>query len=88
LQRASEKMLAKGSGGIFVKVRMMDNKEYLESLRAKEKTLLERIDKMRKTMNDTVELKTLGFMSEMLEEAKKELNMIQDKLSSAENEEN
>jgi len=81
-------MLAKGSGGIFAKERVMDNKEYLKSLRAKEKTLLERIEKMRKTMNETVELKTLGFMSEMLEEAKKELNMIQDKLSSAENEEN
>ena len=81
-------MLAKGSGGIYGKERVMDNKEYLENLREKEKTLLERIDKMRKTMNDTVELKTLGFMSEMLEEAKKELDMIQDKLSSAENEEN
>ena len=88
MQRASEKMLAKGSGGIYGKERVMDNKEYLENLREKEKTLLERIDKMRKTMNDTVELKTLGFMSEMLEEAKKELDMIQDKLSSAENEEN
>ena len=65
----------------------MDNKEYIESLRDKEKTLLERIEKMRKTMNETVELKTLGFMSELLEDAKKELERIQDKLSSAENEE-
>jgi hypothetical protein len=80
-------MLAKGSGGSFHKERVMDNKEYLESLRAKEKALLERIAKMRKTMNETVELKTLGFMSEMMEEAKKELDVIQEKLSSIENEE-
>ncbi len=65
----------------------MDNKEYLENLRRKEQVLLERIEKMRKTMNETVELKTLDFMSELLEEAKKELGMVQDKLSSAENEE-
>ena len=65
----------------------MDNKEYIESLRDKEKTLVKRIEKMRKTMNETVELKTLGFMSELLEDAKKELARIQDKLSSAENEE-
>jgi ferritin len=65
----------------------MDNKEYLENLKRKEQTLLERIEKMRKTMNDTVELKTLGFMSEMMEEAKKELDMIQEKLRSIENEE-
>lgn len=64
----------------------MDKEEYLESLRAREKTLLERIEKMRKTMNETVELKTLGFMSDLLEEAKKELEIIQDKLSSTENE--
>ena len=60
----------------------MDNKEYIENLRRKEKALLERIAKMRKTMNETVELETLGFMSELLEEAKKELEMIQEKLSS------
>jgi len=65
----------------------MDNKEYLENLRRKEQVLLERIEKMRKTMNETVELKTLDLMSELLEEAKKELEMIQEKLSSAENEE-
>jgi hypothetical protein len=61
----------------------MDNKEYLKKLRRREKELLVRIDKMRKTMNDTVELDTLGFMSELLEQAKKELSRIQDKLNSA-----
>jgi ferritin len=66
----------------------MDNKEYLENLRHKEQSLLERIEKMRKTMNETVEINTLDFMSELLEEAKKELEMIQEKLRSAENEEN
>jgi hypothetical protein len=65
----------------------MDNKEYFDSLRAKEKALLERIEKMRKTMNETVELQTLDFMSEMMEEAKKELEAVQDKLSAAENQE-
>jgi ferritin len=64
----------------------MDNKEYLENLRRKEQTILARIEKMRKTMNETVELKTLGFMTELMEEAKKELEMIQDKLSASENE--
>jgi ferritin len=60
----------------------MDEKEYLKELRRREKALLERIEKMRKTMNETVELNTLSFMSELLEEAKKELSMVQDKLSS------
>jgi ferritin len=59
----------------------MDDKEYFKELRRREKVLLERIEKMRKTMNETVELNTLGFMSELLEEAKKELSMVQDKLS-------
>ncbi len=62
----------------------MDEKEYFKELRRREKKLLERIEKMRKTMNETVELNTLGFMSELLEEAKKELSMVQDKLSSME----
>ena len=62
----------------------MDEKEYLKDLRRREKALLERIEKMRKTMNETVELDTLGFMSELLEEAKKELSMVQEKLSSME----
>lgn len=61
----------------------MDDKEYLKQLRRREKDLLARIDKMRKTMNDTVELETLGFMSELLEQAKKELSMVQDKLKAA-----
>jgi DNA-binding ferritin-like protein len=65
----------------------MDNTEYIAQLKRKEQALLERIEKMRKTMNDTVELKTLGFMSELMEEAKKELEMIQEKLSASENEE-
>lgn len=64
----------------------MNNKEYLEKLRLKEQALLARIEKMRKTMNDTVELKTLGFVSELLEEAKKELEMVQEKLRASENE--
>ncbi len=64
----------------------MDNKEYSENLRRKEQIILVRIEKMRKTMNETVELKTLGFMTDLLEEAKKELEMVQDKLSASENE--
>jgi hypothetical protein len=65
----------------------MDKEEYLDQLRRREKSLLERIEKMRKTMNETVELETLDFMSDMLEEAKKELEHVQDKLSASENEE-
>jgi len=60
----------------------MDERAYFKELRRREKELLERIEKMRKTMNETVELNTLGFMSELLEEAKKELSMVQEKLSS------
>lgn len=65
----------------------MDNKEYIEQLRRREKELLARIAKMRKTMNDTVELNTLDFMSDLFEEAKKELEMVQEKLRDSENEE-
>ncbi len=63
----------------------MDYKEYIEQLKRREQVLLERIEKMRKTMNETVELKTLGFMSELLEQAKKELEIVQDKLRSSGN---
>ena len=65
----------------------MDDTDYLKQLRRREKDLLARIDKMRKTMDDTVELGTLGFMSELLEQAKKELSMVQDKLKLAESQE-
>ncbi len=65
----------------------MDKKEYVEQLRRREKSLLERIEKMRKTMNETVELNTLDFMSDLLEEAKKELETVQEKLRASENEE-
>ena len=54
-------------------------------MKRREKALLERIEKMRKTMNETVELKTLGFVSELLEQAKKELEIVQDKLRSSGN---
>jgi hypothetical protein len=64
----------------------MDNRDYIEQLRRKEQVLLKRIEKMRKTMNDTVELKTLGFMSELMEQTKKELESVQEKLSASENE--
>ena len=65
----------------------MDKKEYLEQLKRREQSLLERIEKMRKTMDETVELKTLGFMSDLLEEAKKELEIVQEKMRASENEE-
>jgi ferritin len=64
----------------------MDKKEYVKQLRRREKSLLERIEKMRKTMNETVELNTLDFMSDLLEEAKKELETVQEKLRASENE--
>ena len=64
----------------------MDNQDYIEQLRRREQSLLKRIEKMRKTMNETVELSTLGFMTELLDEAKKELEMVQERLSSTQNE--
>jgi len=63
----------------------MDNKEYIEQLKRREQALLERIENMPKTINETVELNTLGFVSVLLEQAKKELEIVQDKLSASGN---
>lgn len=60
----------------------MDDREYLENLRRREKELLSRIEKMRKTINETVEMKTLDRITELLDEAKKELEAVQEKLRS------
>ena len=55
-----------------------DNKSELQF---REKELLDRIEKMKKTMNETKELETLEHISRLLKEAKLELMRIQEKLA-------
>ncbi len=58
----------------------MSNAELLR-LRRREKALLERIEKMKQTMNETQEMDTLALQMNLLKKAKEELNMIQEKLA-------
>ncbi len=60
----------------------MSNAELLQ-LRRREKALLQRIDRMKKTMNETQEMDTLALQMTLLKKAKEELNMIQEKLAKA-----
>jgi ferritin len=50
-------------------------------LRRRESELLQKIDRLRKAMNETKELNTLAFKSKLLKEAQEELNRVQEKLS-------
>jgi hypothetical protein len=58
----------------------MSNAELLE-LRRREKELLQRIERMKKSMNETKEMDTLALQMTLLKKAKEELNMIQEKLA-------
>jgi hypothetical protein len=60
----------------------MSNAELLE-LRRREKELLQRIERMKKSMNETKEMDTLALQMTLLKKAKEELNMIQEKLAKA-----
>ncbi len=60
----------------------MSNGELLQ-LRRREKAILERIERMKKTMNETQEMDTLALQMTLLKKAKEELNMIQEKLAKA-----
>lgn len=57
----------------------MDQDECIK-LRRREKELLKRIERMKKTMNETKEMDTLAFQMQLLKKAKEELRMIQEKL--------
>jgi len=60
----------------------MSNAELLQ-LRRREKALLQRIEKMKQTMNETQEMDTLALQMNLLKKAKEELNMVQEKLAKA-----
>lgn len=61
----------------------MAKKEFLLELQQRKKKLIARIEKMKVTMNETKELDTLARLSQLLEEAKKELEEVNRKLDSA-----
>jgi hypothetical protein len=50
-------------------------------LKRREAELLQKIDRLRKAMNETRELNTLAFKSKLLKEAQEELNRVHEKLS-------
>lgn len=50
-------------------------------LKRREAELIQKIERLRKAMNETRELNTLAFKSKLLKEAQEELNRVQDKLS-------
>jgi ferritin len=50
-------------------------------LRRRESELLQKIDRLRKAMNETKDLNTLAFKSKLLKEAQEELSRVQEKLS-------
>jgi replicative DNA helicase len=55
-------------------------KEYLVELQRRKKKLVDRIEKMKISMNETKELDTLARLSNLFEEAKKELEEVNRKL--------
>ncbi|MGB7297218.1 MAG: hypothetical protein WBC70_16675 [Candidatus Aminicenantales bacterium] len=50
-------------------------------LQRREAELLQKINRLRKAMNETKELNTLAFKSKLLKEAQEELRRVQGKLS-------
>ncbi|MFZ2052593.1 MAG: hypothetical protein WAU81_00215 [Candidatus Aminicenantales bacterium] len=50
-------------------------------LRRREAELLQKIDRLRKAMDETRELNTLAFKAKLLKEAQEELRRVQEKLS-------
>jgi hypothetical protein len=53
-------------------------------LKRREAELLQKVERLKKAMNETRELNTLAFKSKLLKEAQGELKRIQEKLSGAE----
>jgi hypothetical protein len=50
-------------------------------LKRKEAELLQRIERLRKAMNETKELNTLAFKGKLFKEAQEQLRQIQEKLA-------
>lgn len=65
----------------------MDNdvlsREDIARLRRREAEILQRLDRLKKTMNETKTIDTLAFKSKLFKEAQDELRRIQDKLAGA-----
>lgn len=53
----------------------------LDKLRRREKELLERIERLKTSMNRTGEIDTLVFKNKLMKEAQDELRRVQDQLS-------
>jgi hypothetical protein len=58
----------------------MSNEDIIK-LRRKEAELLQRLERLRKAMDETKELNTLAFKSKLFKEAREELRRIQEKLA-------
>ncbi len=58
------------------------NTEDLTRLRRREAELLARIERMKKTMNETQELDTLARQAKLFKEAQDELRRVQEQLAS------
>jgi hypothetical protein len=57
------------------------NKEEITRLRRHEAEILVRIDRLKKTMNETKAIDTLAFKAKLFKEAQDELRRVQDKLA-------
>lgn len=62
--------------------------EDIVKLRRKEAELLQRLERLRKAMDETKELNTLAFKSKLFKEAREELRRVQEKLVGLETNEN
>jgi hypothetical protein len=63
----------------------MDNdvlsREDIARLRRREAEIVERLDRLKRTMNETKAIDTLAFKSKLYREAQDELRRVQDKLA-------
>lgn len=57
-------------------------------LKKKEAELLQRLDRLRKAMNETKELNTLAFKGKLFKEAQEQLRQVQERLSGIASKEN
>jgi len=51
------------------------------SLRRREAELLERIERLKKSMNETIDLRTIALKSKLYKDALEELRRVQEKLA-------
>lgn len=65
----------------------MSNEDIIK-LRRKEAELLQRLERLRKAMDETKELNTLAFKTKLFKEAREELRRVQEKLAGLPTKEN